>query len=240
VQLLAAPSEVSLGQTAAWRLRLAAPGLDRAQVLRVVNPWADALPADFGLAGVQVHAAGGEAEAGAWDVAVFLRPTAGGALAAPALRLPYFDPESELPAAAIWQPPALVVTDPRPLRLALALGGGAALVALGFALRAQALRWRCARQRRARWRAVRNAGDARRLRDAWLAIPPRRGLPPAATLAQWIDAARLPPRHPLRDAAERLAAALYAPPSGANFASLDGTALAALRDTVAAALRRWR
>jgi hypothetical protein len=236
VRLLTTPARVTLGQTVAWRLRLAAPGLDRRQVLRVVNPWADALPADFGLAGVQVHAAEAEGEAGAWDVAVFLRPTAGGRLTAPALRLPYFDPASELPAAVTWQPPQLVVTDPRPLRVAVALAGGAALVALGFALRALAGGWRCARQRRAHWLALRHAADAAALRDAWLAVAPRRGLPLAATLTQWIDAARLPPQHALRHAAERLAAALYAP----HPVPLSGAAFAALRETVAAALRRWR
>lgn len=230
LQVLSAPAQLPLGDTTAWRLRLSAPGLDRAQVLRVANRWNAALPARFGPAGVQVdRAQATAANAGdAWDITFYLRPQTAGRLQAPALRLDYFDPHTELPAATRWMPPLLTVVDARPLRLAIGLGGAAALLLLLFALRAMRC-WACRirRDRRA-LRAVQQATDAAALKQAWLALPPRHGLPPADTLAQWLSDAALPLPHPLLPLAERLQRHLYALHAEPDFPALRRAVHAAL------------
>ncbi|CAZ87694.1 conserved exported hypothetical protein [Thiomonas arsenitoxydans] len=230
LQVLSAPAQLPLGDTTAWRLRLSAPGLDRAQVLRVANRWNAALPARFGPAGVQItRAQESSAEAGdTWDITLYLRPQNAGRLQAPALRLDYFDPRTELPATARWMPPLLTVIDARPLHLAIGLGGAAALLLLLFALRAVGC-WACRswRERRA-LQAVWQATDAAALKQAWLALPARRGLPRAATLAQWLSDAALPPPHPLHLLAERLQRHLYGLHAMPDFPALRRAIHAAL------------
>lgn len=230
VQVRSAPTSLPLGETTAWRLRLASPGLDRAQVLRLANRWSAALPASFGPAGVQVsRAASPSADAeDAWDIDLYLRPQTAGRLQASALRLDYFDPRSELPAATSWTPPLLTVVDPRPLHLAIGLGGAVALLALLFGLRATlCLLCRVRRERRA-LQAVQRAADAAALRQAWLALPPRRRLPPADTLAQWLAAASPPPENPLHTLAERLQNHLYGQRTEPDFTALRRALHAAL------------
>ncbi len=230
LQVLSAPAQLPLGDTTAWRLRLSAPGLDRAQVLRVANRWNAALPARFGPAGVQIdRAQEASADAGdAWDITLYLRPKTAGRLQPPALRLDYFDPHTELPAATRWMPPLLTVADARPLHLAIGLGGAAALLLLLFALRA-ARCWACRilHDRRA-LHAVQQAADAAALQQAWLALPPRRDLPPADTLAQWLNDAALPLPHPLHRLAERLQRHLYALQAEPDFPALRYAVHAAL------------
>jgi len=110
--------------------------------------------------------------------------------------------------------------DARPLHLAIGLGGAAALLLLLFAVRG-ARCWACRiRRHRRALHAVRQATDAAALKQAWLALPPRRGLPPADTLAQWLSDATLPPAHPLHLLAERLQRHLYAPLADPDFAAL--------------------
>lgn len=230
LQLLSAPAKLPLGDTTAWRLRLSAPGLDRAQVLRVANRWDAALPARFGSAGVQVtRAQKSSAEASdAWDITLYLRPQTAGRLQAPALRLDYFDPHTELPATTRWHPPLLTVVDARPLHLAIGLGGAAALLLLLFALRAVHC-WACrTRRHRRALHAVQQATDAAALKQAWLALPPRRGQPPADTLAQWLSDSALPPPHPLHPLAERLQRHLYGVLAEPDFAALRRAVHAAL------------
>ena len=230
LQLLSAPAKLPLGDTTAWRLRLSAPGLDRAQVLRVANRWDAALPARFGSAGVQVtRAQESSAEASdAWDITLYLRPQTAGRLQAPALRLDYFDPHTELPATTRWHPPLLTVVDARLLHLAIGLGGAAALLLLLFALRAVHC-WACrTRRHRRALHAVQQATDAAALKQAWLALPPRRGLPPADTLAQWLSDSALPPPHPLHPLAERLQRHLYGVLAEPDFAALRRAVHAAL------------
>ena len=230
LQLLSAPAKLPLGDTTAWRLRLSAPGLDRAQVLRVANRWDAALPARFGSAGVQVtRAQESSAEASdAWDITLYLRPQTAGRLQAPALRLDYFDPHTELPATTRWHPPLLTVVDARPLHLAIGLGGAAALLLLLFALRAVHC-WACrTRRHRRALHAVQQATDAAALKQAWLALPPRRGQPPADTLAQWLSDSALPPPHPLHPLAERLQRHLYGVLAEPDFAALRRAVHAAL------------
>ena len=230
LQLLSAPAKLPLGDTTAWRLRLSAPGLDRAQVLRVANRWDAALPARFGSAGVQVtRAQESSAEASdAWDITLYLRPQTAGRLQAPALRLDYFDPHTELPATTRWHPPLLTVVDARLLHLAIGLGGAAALLLLLFALRAVHC-WACrTRRHRRALHAVQQATDAAALKQAWLALPPRRGQPPADTLAQWLSDSALPPPHPLHPLAERLQRHLYGVLAEPDFAALRRAVHAAL------------
>ena len=246
VQSLQAATTLRLGETGVWRLRLASPGLDRAQVLRLVNAWSAALPAVFGVADVQVRRAEADATGeatplptDAWDIAFYLRPQAAGRLQPPALRLDFFDPTAEVPAAASWTPPPLNVDDPRPRHLTFALAGAAVSLALLFGLRA-ALCALCRQRRHARLlHAVRQAGDSAALRRAWLALPPRRGAAPAATLAAWIAAADLAPQHPLRDLAARLQQQLYAPAAPIDVAALAAAVHQALVRGPAAGGKSW-
>lgn len=208
IGVVQAPAQWRLGQTAVWRLRLQGVGMDRQQARAVLDRWRAQWPSALGLADIDLRAA--VAVPGAWDAAVFFRPRRGGRLHAPALRVDWFDPRTELPAAAIWTPPAVDVADPRPARLALGLGGAATLLGALFALRAAVL---CRRRRRTLARAldaIAAADGADAQRRAWLALPVPGGFA-APTLDAWLDAVPAAARDAdLRAAAASLQRALYA------------------------------
>lgn len=237
VQALQASTALRLGQTGVWRLRLSSPGLDRAQALRLVNAWTAALPPAFGAAGAQVRRANATpASAGdAWDIDLYLRPRSAGRLQAPALRLDFFDPRTELPATVRWQPPAMQVDDPRLRHLAIGLLGAAGVLGLLFGLRAAVCRARRSRAHRAALRAVAQADTPTALLRAWLKAPASAAPPAASTLQAWLQAAGLPEAHALRRHAERLQHMLYLAPPGATHADL-----AALAAAVHAELRKRR
>lgn len=237
VQVLQASTVLRLGQTGVWRLRLSSPGLDRAQALRLVNAWTAALPPAFGMAGAQVSRANDTPSSAGdgWDIDLYLRPQSAGRLQAPALRLDYFDPRTELPATARWQPPAMQVNDPRMRHLALGLLGAACVLGLLFGLRAIICQARRGRARRAVWRAVARADTPTALLRAWLEVPTWAAAPAAPTLQAWLEEARVPEAHALRRHAERLQHMLYLAPPGATHAGL-----AALAAAVHEALRQRR
>jgi len=237
LQVLQATTAVRLSQTGVWRLRLSSPGLDRAQVLRLANAWIAALPRCFGPLGAQVHHADetSASETAAWDVDLFLRPISAGRLQAPALRLNYFDPRTELPATVRWQPPAIQVDDPRLRHLTMGLLGAAGLLGVLFGTRAAACKLCRDRARRAALRAVAQADSPTALLRAWLAVPPRARVPAAPTLQAWLQAAGLPQTHALRRHAERLQRMLYLDPPGVGRADF-----AALATAVYEALHRRR
>ncbi|WP_079416380.1 BatD family protein [Thiomonas intermedia] len=238
VQVLQASTALRLGQTGVWRLRLSSPGLDRAQALRLVNAWTAALPPAFGMAGAQVRRANDTpaSDGDGWDIDLYLRPQSAGRLQAPALRLDYFDPRTELPATARWQPPAMQVDDLRMRHLALGLLGAAGVLGLLFGLRAAVCQACRRRARRAAWRAVARADTPTALLRAWLKVPTRAAAPAAATLQDWLQAADVPETHALRRHAERLQHMLYLAPPG-NVSHSD---LAALAAAVHEALRQRR
>lgn len=222
VQTLHASRVVQLGQTGAWRLRFAAPGLDRPQVLRVVQAWAAQTSGRLQIAGVDVRRSAAEdgpmADGERWDVSVFFRPLQAGALSPPPIRLDYFDPRSALPAELWHALPTVTVSDPRPLRLALALGGGLALIGLLAALRATACCLRCRLRLRHALLRLATADSADALRRAWLALPPGSGRRHAPTLDAWLHAATAQDDAELRAAAHALQTQLYAEPSVAQTA----------------------
>ena len=238
VQTLQSSTTLRLGETGVWRLRLSSPGLDRAQVLRLVNAWTAALPPAFGAAGAQVRRATELAASAedAWDIDLYLRPQSAGRLQAPALRLDYFDPRTELPATAHWQPPAMQVDDPRGRHLAIGLLGAIGLLSLLFGLRATLCRNRRAQKRRAAWRAVAQAQTPAALLRAWLQVPTCT-TPTSATLQDWLEAARVPEAHALRHHAARLQQMLYAAPGGAAPANVTALAVAVRQ---AMRQRGWR
>ncbi len=224
VQTLGASSTVQWGQTGVWRLRFSAPGLDRPQVLRVMQAWAAHAQGKLQIAGMDARrSAEGEgqpADAQRWDVSVFFHPLQSGVLTVPPIRLDYFDPHSALPAVLLYSLPTVTVHDPRPLRLALALGGGLVLVGLLAALRAAVC---CLRRRLRLQRALTRlaaATNADALRRAWLAIPRGSASPTAPTLDAWLHAAQAQNDDAqddaeLRAAAHALQTRLYAAPSAA-------------------------
>lgn len=216
VQTLQASRRVQLGETAVWRLRFAAAGLDRAQVLRVMQAWRAQLSGTLQIADVDVRrSAEGDGQAAdeqQWDVSVFFHPQQAGVFTPRPIRLDYFDAHSALPAVVWHALPAVTVHDPRPQRLALALGGGLALVGLLAALRAMV----CCLCRRHRLQhalmrlAAADSADALRL--AWLALPPGSGQHLAPTLDAWLHAALAHEDAELRIAAQALQTRLYAAP----------------------------
>ncbi|CUA94630.1 BatD family protein [Thiomonas bhubaneswarensis] len=226
LEVVQASTALRLGQTGVWRLRLSSPGIDRAQVLRVANAWSAALPPAFGAAGVEAHRAGDGADGSddAWDIDLYLRPPSAGRLQAPALRLDYFDPRTALPATAHWQPPALLVDDPRPRHLAIGLLGGAGVLGLLFGLRAAACLACRAHRRRAALRAVAQADTPEALLRAWLAV--KVSATSAPTLQAWLHEAGVPEAHALRRHAERLQRMLYLAPLDASQADLAALAAA--------------
>ena len=214
VQTMQASSALRLGETGVWRLRLQAAGLDRAQVLRVVNAWSARAASVLHIAGVDVRRGGeGDGQAsdeGRWDVNVFFQPQRAGVYTPPPIRLDYFDPRDALPAVAWLALPEVTVRDPRPRRLALALGGGLALLGLLFALRAAVC---CLRRRLHLQRALKRvtaADSADALRVAWLAVPPGAGCHAATTLDAWLHVAMAQDDAELRAAAAALQTRLYA------------------------------
>ncbi|MGC8701976.1 MAG: hypothetical protein ACP5RV_03335 [Thiomonas sp.] len=222
VQTLQASRALQLGQTGVWRLRIAAAGLDRAQVLRAMQAWQAQVGDGLRIVDVQLRrsAEGGAPSAGdaAWDISVFFQPTRGGRLAPPALRLEYFDPRSALPAVEWHALPPVAVRDPRPLRVLLAVGGVLALVGA-----LAALRWAvcCLRGRARLHRALlrlAEADGADALRRGWLALPPGAQPQPAPTLAAWLHAAAVQDDAALRAAATALQTRLYAAPPAAQAA----------------------
>jgi hypothetical protein len=223
VQTLRASSTVQWGQTGVWRLRFSAAGLDRAQVLRVMQTWAAQPQGTLRIAGMDVRrdaeSEGQAAGAQRWDVSVFFHPLQSGVLTVPPIRLDYFDPHSALPAVLWHALPTVTVHDPRPLRLALALGGGLALLGLLAALRAAVC---CLRRRLRLHRALTRLAAATRadaLRQAWLrvpCVPHGAARQPAPTLDAWLDAAQAQDDVKLRAAARALQTRLYAAPSAAQ------------------------
>ena len=234
VQTLQAKHRLQLGETGVWRLRLQGAGLDRAQVVRLFDAWRERPLMGMDVAGVDVRR-GSDANDGQsvgsddWEVSVFFRPRQAGRLSPPALRLDYFDPRTALPAVAWWTPPVVAVVDPRPVHLALGLGGGLALLGLSFALRAV---WCCLRRRRASRLALARlaaADSADALRRAWLTLPSSEVKPSAPTLDTWLHAAAAQDDPVLRDIAQALQQQLYAAPGelhAGTSAQAQATALA--------------
>lgn len=222
VQTLQASRTVQLGETGVWRLRFAAAGLDRAQVLRVMQAWRAQRSGTLQIADVDVRrSAEGEglaADAQQWDVSVFFRARHAGVFTPQPIQLDYFDAHTALPAVVWHALPAVTVHDPRPQRLALALGGGLALVGLLAALRAMVC---CLRRRHRLQRALMRlaaADGADALRQAWLALPPGSVQPLAPTLDAWLHAAMAQDDAELRAAAHALQTRLYAAPPAAQAA----------------------
>lgn len=217
VQTVRADHRLQFGETGVWRLRLQGAGMDRAQVVRLFDAWRAQPHSGLGIAGVEVRRGsdandGQGVDSGDWEVSVFVRPRQAGMLSPPALRLDYFDPRTALPAVAWWTPPAVAVVDPRPVHLALGLGGGLALLGLSFALRAV---WCCLRRRRALRLALARmatADSADALRRAWLALPSSEVKPSAPTLDAWLHGAAAQDDAALRSAAQALQQRLYAAP----------------------------
>ena len=226
VQTLQASPHLRLGETGVWRLRLQGAGLDRAQVLRVFDAWRAQPQPGLDIAGVEVRRDSEVPQeqgltGDAWEVSVFVHPLRAGALKPVALRLIYFDPRTALPAVVWWSPPATTVNDPRPVHLALGLGGALALLGLLFALRATICRLRRRRALRLALARLAAAHSADALRRAWLDLPPGREQRPAPTLDAWLLAAAAQDDAALRSIALALQHQLYTASGGQ--ASKDNT-----------------
>ena len=142
----------------------------------------------LGAARVRLEPRSANAVTPVWRIALPFRVVAGGRVAYPRLRIPYYDPRRGAPGLAQAGWGEALATDPRPWRL-LAAGAlvGALVLTLAALRRAvRALRgWRC----RARWRAIARRGDAPALVRAWRDAVARSD-PDARTLRGWVRAQR--------------------------------------------------
>lgn len=162
----APPRDLQVGQTGVLRARLHIPAIGR----RVLERFFASIPVARGLKmyapRVQMIEDGGSALDQTWQVDWPFRAVTGGTIAYPALRMPYLDPELQAPRLATASWGALRVSDPRLMRMAIGVAGGALLLGALFGLRSALIRWRLARARR-QWMGLAIQGHPQGLADAW-------------------------------------------------------------------------
>ncbi len=126
-----APSRLELGATGVLRATLCGVQIGRAALLRLLG---QAQPTGRGLrvdaARVSLDAAAAHAVTPIWRIELAVRARAGGRLAYPQVRIPYYDPRRGAPELAVADWGDVRVHDPRPLRLFEACGAIGCLVLL--------------------------------------------------------------------------------------------------------------
>lgn len=207
-RLVADPAPAALPLRASGELRATLSGaqVGRDALLRSVG--ATAAPDGMRLYAARVVAVDGGADQAApsWRITLPYRVLRGGVVAYPTLAVPYFDPVRGAPGLATAQWGRVTVHDPRPMRLAAAVGLTGGLV-LALALARLAARRLRAALCRARWARIARRGDTDRLLALWQAAIAR-GAPDAVTLRSWV-ASRRCGRRPLGlDALDRLVDAI--------------------------------
>ena len=184
LRLERAPHRLELGATGVLRATLEGVQIGRTALLRTLEQ------ANVNSRGLRMYASrlildpdSAHRLTPVWRIELAFRVTAGGRLAYPQLRIPYYDPRLGAPRLAVADWGALRAHDPRPLRLLEALGLVGSLVLLLALSRACAVAtgaWLCRR----RWRRIAARGDSRALLRAWQRDQAR-GAPQAQTLRNW-------------------------------------------------------
>jgi hypothetical protein len=157
---------MQVGQTGVLRARLHISAMGR----QALEGFFASIPVARGLKmyapRVQMIEDGGSGLDQTWQVDWPFRAVAGGTVAYPALRMPYLDPELQAPRLATASWGALRVSDPRWMRMAIGVAGGALLLGALFGLRSALVHWRLARARR-QWMSLAIQGHPQGLADAW-------------------------------------------------------------------------
>lgn len=182
--ILAASHRLDIGGTGLLAVRLSGVGLTRPTVAAVFDPPPISPGLRFGPPLITRATSDDGALVDVWKIDLPFKAVRAGHLTYPRLRIDYFDPLDGVPRAIFLQPRSLRVGDPMRREIGIAVMVAAvillSLVTGWFGVRAA---WRLMLVARARAR-LRKASTAMQARDLLLSSP---GVPPSATLRQWLN-----------------------------------------------------